>query len=516
MSPEKSKQPGEPQIKKVLRLDVTDSGMAARLSGGIALATEPAVIKESINDLVESEGVRYGLLPDNIKSAEESLSMGLELSGTIIARGSEPEKGEDARMELLVDIQSLIKPEASDKGAVDIRDRGALPLVETGTPVARLHPSTKGTPGRDVFNKVIPAPHAKLLKLIAGRGVELGENGNLAVAAVDGMVSRPEEDKFEVLEILTIDGDVDFSQGHIDFPGLVVVRGAVLPDFRVRCKNLDVETMEPGSMADVAGDLVVHGGIMRAAVKVGGSVSATYIRQSRMVCGGDLVIENELLQTRVQCGGFACITSSTGRIVNSHLEAVRGALTTDIVSTGKGGTVIRLGVSSAFASDIAQAKRTVEINARERAQLGELLIAQRDELLTMEDEMRETLTMLKDPEQADNAENLKAQINMIKPLRENLKEGVTEGEKSLEEMIYQEQRLRGRIIEMESMLPTGVVWLDVRGKADASTEIKGPNASMVLNQTKSAFSMREVESKDPETGKISVIMRSSRLREDAR
>lgn len=516
MSPEENKQPGDIQEKKVLRLEVTDSGMAARLIGDVEPGADRADIHERINDLVAETGVRHGLLSDSIKSAVEILAMGRPLPGAVIARGSEPEPGTDAHLEILVEIQSLIKPKKDDKGKVDIRDRGALPLVKAGTPLAKLHPATKGTPGRDVFDKIIPAPHSKLLKLIAGRGVELEKSAFLAVASVDGMVSRPEEDKFEVLEILTIDGDVDFEHGHIDFPGLVVVRGAVLPDFRVRCKNLEVETMEPGSMADVAGDMVVHGGIMRAAVKVGGSVSATYVRQARMVCGGDLVIENELLQTRVQCGGYARITSGTGRIVNSHLEAVRGVLTTDIVSTGKGGTVIRLGVSSAFVNDIARAKRMVKTSEQDRAQLNELLIAQRDELVIMEGELRDTLAMLKDPAQADNVENLKAQISMIKPLRENLKEGLAEGEKELEEMVYQEQRLLVRIVDMESMLPTGVVWLDVRGKVDASTEIKGPHASMVFHQTKSAFSIREVELKDAETGKVSVVMRAGRLREEAR
>ncbi len=499
-----------------LRLAIDQGGMTARISGAVPPGTDRLVIQERITNLIQSKGIKYGVSAERVKGVVDALATGDTLDGVVIAKGLEPVPGDDARLELLVDIHSLT-PEVDDKtGKIDVRDRGRLPLVTAGTPLVRLYPATKGKSGRDLFDKIIPPKHAKLLRLIAGRGVELREGGLLAVSTVDGMVSRPEEDTFEVLEILEIDGDVDFSQGHINFPGLVRIRGAVLPDFKVRCKNLEVEALEPGSMVEVSGDLVVHGGILRAAVKVGGSASATYISQSRMVCGGDLTVANELLQSRIQCGGAIRVTSATGRIVNSHLEAVRGVLTNDLVSSGKGGSVIRLGVSPAMLNRLYEAKRNVEKYRKERRQLSELIVGQREELDTMEQEMRATLTLLKDPREAHNADNLKAQLNMIRPLRENLKAGVEEGEKRLEDLLYIEQKTLRRIQEMEALIPVGAVWLDVRGTADASTEIKGPNSSITLESSKRAFSMREVEVKGPDDDGPRIVMRASPLREVAR
>lgn len=499
-----------------LNLEIIEGGMTARITGGVPPGTDRLVIQERITNLVQTKGIKYGLVDDRVTAVVDALASGSKLTGTVIARGIEPVPGDDARLELLVDISSMT-PQVDEKtGKIDVRDRGQLPLVEAGIPLARLYPATTGKPGRDVFDKIIPPQHAQLLKLTAGRGVELRQGGLVAVSTVQGMVSRPEEDKFEVLEILEVAGDVDFNQGHIDFPGLVRIQGAVLPDFKVRCKNLEVEALEPGSMVEVTGDLVVRGGIMRAAVKVGGSVSATYVTQTRMVCGGDLTVANELLQSRIQCGGTIHITSSTGRIVNCHLEAVRGVITNDLVSSGKGGSVIRLGVSQSMLDKIYEYKRKVQKCRKEREQLYGLLIGQKEELAGMEQEMRATLTMLKNPKEAHNADNLKAQLNMIKPLRENLKQAVEEGDKRLEDLLYIEQKTERLILEMESVLPTGAVWLDVRGTADASTEIKGPNSSVTLQSNKTAFSMREGEVKGPEDEAPRIVMRALPLREQAR
>lgn len=499
-----------------LVLEIRDNGLTATLRGSVDSSFNRSEIHKMITDLLRDKGVTFGLSSQDMLAAVEALDQGETLQGAVLARGKPAQPGQDARLEILVEIDKLVAEEQKNGEKIDFRDRGQLPVVQPGTPIARLHPATKGLIGRDVTGKQINPPRTRVMRMRTGRGVKLAQEGHVAVAEVLGMVVQPEPDRFEVHEILEVRGDVDFASGHITFPGLVKVHGAILPDFKVRCGNLEVETMEPGSMAEVTGDMKVDGGIMGAAVKVGGSVQARYIRQSKLVGGGDIYVSNELVGSVVQCGGVLRITSPSGRIVNSQVAAVRGVSTGDIVSSGKGNTVIRLGVSDAFVTKIASLKHTIEKLKREEKQLFAVVQGELEELEATEKELRSILGELNKKGNEENRENLLAQVRMIKPIRENLKAGVDEGNQRLEDIIYEMQQLSDRLTEMEALVPTGAVWLDVRGAADSSTEIAGPHASLVLNRSQAAFSCRESELKDPDGGAPKIVMKISPLRSGAK
>lgn len=149
------------------------------------------------------------------------------------ARGA----GQDAAIDLLVALNEPMTASQVEAGNVDFRDRGALPVVEASTPLAALRPAVPGKPGRNVMGQVVKPPAARMLRLQSGRNVNLEDNGRVVVAAAKGILNRPELEKFEVLDVLEIKGDVDFKVGHVNFPGLVRVMGAVLPDFRVRAHS---------------------------------------------------------------------------------------------------------------------------------------------------------------------------------------------------------------------------------------------------------------------------------------
>jgi hypothetical protein len=132
-----------------------------------------------------------------------------------------------------------------------------------------------------------------------------------------------------------------------------------------------------------------------------------------------------------------------------------------------------------------------------------------------EDELRGILAALNDPSQQGNRENLITQVQMIKPLRQALKEGVMGGRARLEEIQYQTQRLGEKIEEMEKIMPVGAIWLDVRGRAEALVEIRGPRASLVLEQSEDHFSAREQELVDKASGISGFVIKPGRLRASA-
>ncbi len=507
----------DPGLAKLnLWLEVSADQMKASLSGQVEGRADRRQAQLAITNLVREEGIKHGLSVQDIKHAVDSLVIGDNVENLVIARGTPFERGQDAHIEVLVPIGEEERPAQrnAQQDKVDFRDRGRIPVVEKGTPMAVLTPAQPGNPGRDVRGNLVQPPAVRLLKLKKGRGIVLEQDDMVAVAAVRGMAHRPEVDTFEVQEILVIKGDVDFQVGHVDFPGVVRVAGSVLPDFRVRAHTLEVEILETGSEVEVVADITVRGGIMGAIVQAGGKVTARYVSQSQVIAGGDVVVENEIVGSEVDSKGKLGLTASEGRIVDSKISAIRGVSVAKILSSGSP-TIIRIGVSAEFEQKLNSARRAVAMLNQERKQLMEFLQAQEEELNATEDELRTLLAHLNDPSQALDRDNLVAQVQMIKPLRLTLKEGLTQGRSREQDITYELQRLSEKVAEMEALLPTGNIWLDVRNEAEAGTEIKTPHAAVTLEINSKAFSAREVVSKDKETGNVSYGIKLGPLRSGA-
>lgn len=499
----------------LIDLTVSEDGMQAALSGRVDPGVERQALQVYITSLLRERGLKFGLSSQEMRRAIDQLLAGQEVRGVVIARGVAPGQPQDAQIEVLMGLPEQRTWKQNDSGHVDFRDRGAWPVAEEGRPIAILHPAVPGATGRNVFGMDVVPPMPRLLRLKKGKGVDLQQDGTVAVATVRGLLNRPDEEKFEVLQVLEIKGDVDFNVGHVDFPGVVKVTGGVLPDFRVRAHTLECETLENRSRVEVNGDLKVSGGIMGAEVVAGGKVKARYVRQSKITCGGDCLVDNEIVSSVVSSNGRVVVTSGEGRIVNCQVSGFKGVTTGDLVSSGKSNALVRLGVPPEFEQKIASIKREIESLAREREQLNEMLIGQSTELTAIEEELRGILTALADPTQNAQRENLMTQVQMIRPLRDTLKEGLAQGRQRLNDIIYESQHLGEKVVEMEALLPSGAIWLDVRGTAEVGCEIRTPRASLMLDQNRSSFSAREKEIKDKLTGISSFVVIITNLRASA-
>ncbi len=495
-----------------LGIEIADSGLVARLYGRAAPGQDQTEIQQQIVRILRDEGIKHGIQPQALREAVEALVKGETLEGVVVAQGRKPQPGQDAHIEVKVTLESERVGRRTKDGHIDFRDKGPLPVVEVGTTLAVLTPAIPGQPGVTVRGEVIQPPQPRILKFRKGHGVKIEQDGRVAVAAVQGMAIRREEDLFEVHEVLMIDGDVDFESGHIDFPGVVKVGGAVLSDFKVRCYELHVGELEPRSTVEVRDNLTVRGGIMGAQVKVGGKVVARFARDSKITCKGDFVAETEIVQCDIESEGKVSLTAVGGRVVNSRIAAVKGVVVGEIVSTGSGGSKIRLGVRPEFEQAVYAARKRVEDLEKEIQDLSEIVQAQQEELVTTEEDLRGLIKAIKDPAQQANRENLLSQMEMIKPMRETLKEGVASGRARLDELSYELQRQREKLAEMETVMPSGAVWLHVRVSAGATTEIRGPRTSRVLNNKEGPFSAREVLVKDKQTGQSKPMIQMTNLR----
>jgi uncharacterized protein (DUF342 family) len=512
MSPDQPENAPDQGKAAQLQIEVSEDGLSALLYGKCDGTEDQAALQRQIVSLLRDEGIKHGIQPQSIRQAVEQLAKGNNLQGQVVALGQAPKEGTDASIEAKVELDTNRVGRVSEGGHIDFRDKGPLPVVEVGTPLAVLTPAVMGQPGVTVRGQRIKPPKPRMLRFRKGHGVAIEQEGQVVVAAAQGMVIRRDEDHFEIREVYEVKGDVDFESGHIDFPGVVRIDGAVLSDFKVRCYELEVGELEPRSSVDVRDNLTVKGGIMGAQVKVGGKIVARFARDSKIVCKGDVTVENEIVQCDIDSEGKVELTSHEGRVVNSTIAAVKGMTASELVSTGKGGTKIQLGVRPEFEQKIYAVRKSLKDMEREITDLKEAIQAQVEELATTEEDLRGLIVALKDPAQAENRENLMGQVNMIKPMRETLKEGVEAGRARLEDLDYEMQRQSEKLIQMEAVMPVGAVWLNVRTSAGATTEIRGPRASRALDHKEGPFSAREIMVKDKQTGQSKPMIQMGNLR----
>lgn len=165
---------------------------------------------------ISENKITYGLIQENIKGV---------LSGgkCIAAQGLKPEKPTPDTIEYFFNTKIENKPLEVD-GKVDYYNIGETEFVEEGKILALRKEGKDGKPGYDVFGKPIATEKRTLLRLAAGNGAEVLDNGNKIIASLKGMPSL-KNDRICVFPVHTINGDVNIKTGNIQFEGDILVKG---------------------------------------------------------------------------------------------------------------------------------------------------------------------------------------------------------------------------------------------------------------------------------------------------
>jgi uncharacterized protein (DUF342 family) len=215
--------------------------------------------------------------------------------------------------------------------------------VTAGITVARIKPPTDGTDGRSVTGAVIAARPGPSATVRAGQGLTQRADG-LVVAACDGVLSVS-RGVASVLSVLEIKACVDFSTGHVDFKGDVVVGDAVRDGFNVSATgNVTVHGPVEGATIVCAGDLICPRGIAsarRSEITVEGDADIAFVRNATAVFRNDLTCRGEIEHSDVTVGG--ALMCESGRVIGGSLALTAAAKIGTIGSPDWAPTTVRLG-----------------------------------------------------------------------------------------------------------------------------------------------------------------------------
>jgi len=296
----------------------------------VYLTVKPFVQKDidiNLNDVLQtlqSRSISFGIKEDVIKTTLDEVRQGnFSVENVLIAEGDHAINGEDGRLEFLVNVNKNIKPHEDAHGKVDFHDVSIIENVEKEQPLVKLIDSTPGTPGKNVYGKMVNPVHGKPCVLPIGENTKVStKDTKLLISCIDGIVKYA-GGVVSVKSCYAVEKDVDFSTGNITSKGTVVVKGNVRSGFIIDAVgDIEVGGMVEDSIIKSKGNVLIKGGFVgsgKGKIEADGDVTVYFARNQTIVANNV-----KILREAVDCIIYAKNTVK----VHGDKISIEGGITT--------------------------------------------------------------------------------------------------------------------------------------------------------------------------------------------
>jgi uncharacterized protein (DUF342 family) len=295
-----------------------------------------------ISDL-EVAGVTWGVNKETLENnILKCLTDSIVIKGVLAAEGQKAVKAVPSYWHLKKRLLGL--PEADLKAPnVDHKNKSPYIMVKKGEALAKMVPEAPGEAGRNIAGEILTAGAKDVVSFRPGDN--LNEKEAVLYAACHGRFEIREK-VMSVNETLEIAGNVDYSTGHVAFPGDVIIHGAVCDGFRVAAgKSIFVKQTMDASQILSRGDLVVEGGIKgrgEGLVRVDGNVNAKFIENATVESHRSIYVEKAVMHSNLSCLGVVDL-GETGVLVGGEIKAEGGIRVGHIGRPDSPSAIIRAG-----------------------------------------------------------------------------------------------------------------------------------------------------------------------------
>lgn len=305
---------------------------------------------EDIRSRLSELEITHGIKDDAIEYICESSR---PLKAFLLAEAVLPTAGENARFEQYISISKRKKAAEKENGSVDFRDLGEITSVSAGQQLFRRIPPTIGSPGIDIKGSEIPGLPGKDFTLVPGRGTRIDENDtDLVVSEIEGELIF-KDGVLLVTEIHTVNGDIDFSTGNLQFKGSVKISGSVCSGFSIEAGgsvqiNGNVEDATVISTVDVT-ILGGFAGTGQGKIKAGRDVFLKFTENQHVEAGRDIILTGISYHATLRAGRSILVKGAKGAIVGGQSEAKYSIEAVRFGSSACVPTVIKTGIDPMLA-----------------------------------------------------------------------------------------------------------------------------------------------------------------------
>lgn len=481
---------------------------------------------QPIKDLIKKRGITYGIVEDlEIRRFLKECTDPHEKF--VVANGIEPSVGKPAHIEYHFNTQASTAGVVKEDGSIDFTARGDSPFVRRNQLLAEKHPVEQPKSGMDIFGETLLVGDVDDVPLEGGDGTELSEDGLTLKAAITGQPAIDGKGVIRVLESFTVNGDVDFKTGNINFNGNVIVKGAVKEGFTVECDSLTANEIN-GGIIRIRGDLNVSNGIVNSDIQTQGSVRAKFLNKVRVYGYEDMMITREIMESRIAVSGS--LNNETGRITASVIAARKGMSVKQIgtdkaeYSTVKAGTDDHIQwIGERYDARIEKNQRELDLAVAEKIEYDSVYNAYhvdianqtfaQEKVTKKMDFLENRIPEAKEEEKAAIQKELKELEITIQKADERIKAIFHEQDLAQQQAADCERRIEeisGRIKAVEDEKQTiigrlekdgAVAELKINKRIYTGTRIMGAEASMILKQDMGPSKFTEIDSENPDSPK---------------
>ncbi len=318
---------------------------------------------DDVMEALEEKGVVYGIKEDVIRESIEDEVYNVPI---LVAEGTKPQNGEDARIVYHFRTEKKIQLREDEKGQVNFKDLDLVENVVAGQLLATKIPATEGVPGKTVTGEILEAKPGKDVELQPGKNTELSPDGMSIIATINGQVVLS-RGKVNVEPVYEVNGDVDIKTGNIMFLGTVIVKGNVEDGFSVKAAgDIEVKGSVGKSVLDAEGDIYIKQGVMGkigGIIKSGGSIYAKFLEQVNVIADKNVLVEDGIMHCNVDASEKVVCYGKRATIVGGRIRAGEVVNTKTLGSVSFTETVVEVGVdpkSRQRLFDLEKEKKEVE------------------------------------------------------------------------------------------------------------------------------------------------------------
>ncbi len=322
---------GTVYVQKVNRdatfdIHIEDHAMKVYLSATPPMGDGRPLTFPDLRSAFSSRGICAGFDRDILKKIlyivnEQKRSVQRKL----VARGKKPRQGKDGQ------IQWHVKPDLpreryviQSDGSIDFHHLKKFVTVKEGTHLLTVQPPTQGENGYTVLGEKLPGRWGKKVEIRPGDNIIRKQKDTEWFAGCAGKYSF-EGEVLNVVPVLEISSDVDFSTGNVNFSGDVIVHGSVNDGFEVKAKgNITIAGSIDASRVIAGNRIEVRQGIFgkgQGKVIARTDVISKFLQNAHVEAGRDVIVGSQILNSQVYANRMIKVQSGKGTIIGGEVIA---------------------------------------------------------------------------------------------------------------------------------------------------------------------------------------------------
>lgn len=321
-------------------------------SGGKTLAYR------DIEILLKQANIVHGIVVENI---EYFLKNRKYCEDIILAKGTKPLEGRDAKITYHFNTDKTLKPKVNEDGTVDFHQLDMISKISKGDILATLDPAISGIAGMDIYgNKIQPKKvNRKILR--HGKDIHLSEDGLTMYSDVSGHVTLT-EDRVFVSNNYEVLGDVDSSTGDINYDGNVTVKGNVITGFSIYATgDIIVNGVVEGAKLKSEGHIILKRGMQgmsKGVMEAKGNIITKFIENATVHAGGYITTE-AILHSYVSAKGEITVGGKKGFITGGEIRSGSAITVKTLGSTMGTQTVLEVGTDPSVMEEYREIEKLI-------------------------------------------------------------------------------------------------------------------------------------------------------------